>query len=128
MLCKAVCRMRQLESQIRRAPKDQQESEEHRARVAEHETLRVSLQAHVRRHPFVARSHRFELLRVTSWSVHIRFTDVERPVVWPQVEELTLPFVWCCEEEHLVALERWHRLRLWVRGAMALSSLRSHEH
>ena len=115
----------ELEIQIRRAPEDQQE---HRARVAEHETLRLSLQAHVLRHPFYRNLPRFELLRVTTLSVHLRFTDVERPVVWPQVEELTSPFVWCCQEQLLVVLERWHKLRLWVRGAMALSSLRSHKH
>ena len=61
----------ELEIQIRRAAEDQQESEEHRARVAEHETLRLRLQA--RRYPFYRNLPRFELLRVTNYSVRLGF-------------------------------------------------------
>ena len=120
--------MYDLKIQIDGATEDQKESEEHRARVAEHETLRLNLEKTIRRHPSYRRLPRFELLSATMMSVRIRFPDVKRPIVWPDVEELTRPFVWFCEQELLVALERWHKLRLWVRGAMALSSLRSHKH
>jgi hypothetical protein len=122
-----MIRMSALSLKIRHAPEDQQESEEHRARVAEHETLRLHLEKTIRRHPEYRELERFELLSATMMSVRIRFPDVERPIVWPQLEELTRPFVWFCEQALLVALERWHKLRLWVRGAMALSSLRSHK-